>query len=202
MVGAASNDYTKIDIPGGQDYNNYFTVGGTGGGSGYYHRGSSPGRATGVICVGSVDALSTEYKATYSNCGPRIDIFAPGSRIISSVNINGTADGRNATYMLNKLSGTSMASPQVTGVLACVLEAYPSMTPAEAKEYIIAYAKLGQLTETGGGLDDYQSLQGAANRYLAYHKERPTEGGVHPKLTYKPRPSSGAVYPRVQRRKV
>jgi subtilisin family serine protease len=199
MVGAASNDYTKIDIPGGQDYNNYFTISA---GSAYYNRGSSPSRATGVICVGSVDTLSTEYKADYSNSGPRINIWAPGTRIISSVNSNGVADIRNATYKVDKYSGTSMASPQVTGVLACVLEAYPSMTPAEALEYITAYAKSGQLTSTAGGLDDYQSLQGAPNRYLAYHKERPTEGGVYPKLTYKLRPSSGAVYPRVRRRKV
>jgi hypothetical protein len=196
MVAAASNDYAKVDVLGGQDYNNRFTINL---GTAFYNRGSSPGKATGVICVGSVDILSTEYKADYSNTGPRIDIFAPGTRIISSTNSGGVSDPRG-TGFLAKYTGTSMASPQVCGALTCVLEAYPNMTPTEALEYIIAYAKTGQLTDTGGGLDDYQSLQGAPNRYLAYKKERATEGSVHPKLTFKPRPNSGAVYPRLRRR--
>lgn len=196
MVAAASNDYTKVDVLGGQDYNNTFTLGI---GTGYYHRGSSPGKAEGVICVGSVDVTSTEYKASYSNNGPRVDIFAPGTKIISSVNSNGTVDIRNNTYRVDKYSGTSMASPQVCGVLACVLETYPNLTPGEALAYITNYAKSGQLTDTGGALDDYQSLQGASNLYLAYNKERKNEGAVFPKLNYKIRPSTGAVYPRVRR---
>lgn len=195
MVAAASNDYTKIDVVGGQDYNNRFTLGI---GSAFYNRGSSPGKAIGSICVGSVDILSTEYKADYSNNGPRVDIFAPGTRVISSTNSGGISDPRGVAF-LNKYTGTSMASPQVCGVLACILETYPNLTPAEALNYIISYSRIGQLTDTGGALDDYQALQGAPNRYLAYHKERPTEGSVFPKLTYKPRPVSGAVYPRVRR---
>jgi hypothetical protein len=198
MVGAASNDYTKIDVFGGQDFNNSVTFNGLG--TTLYNRGSSPGRAAGVICVGSVNFLATEYKSNFSNNGPRIDIWAPGTRIISSVNSGGVTDIRNGVYRVDKYNGTSMASPQVCGVLACVLETYPDLTPSEAMDYIKKYARTGQLTDTGGGLDDYQSLQGAPNLYLAYHKERPTEGSVFPKLTFKPRPSSGAVYPRVRRR--
>jgi subtilisin family serine protease len=196
MVAAASNDYTKIDVVGGQDYNNRFTISL---GFAFYNRGSSPGRANGVICVGSIDRLSTEYKANYSNSGPRIDIWAPGTSIISGVNSGGTTDIRNASYRVAKFSGTSMASPQVCGVLTCVLETYPNLTPAQALDYVKQYAKSGQLTDTGGALDDYQALQGAPNLYLSYKKERPTEGGVFPKLNYRVRPSSGAVYPRVRR---
>ena len=197
MVAAAANDSTKIDVLGGQDYNNTASFSGLG--FGFYNRGSSPGRANGVICVGSVDILSTEYKADYSNTGPRIDVWAPGTQILSSVNSGGISDIRNASYQVTKYSGTSMASPQVCGVLACILETYPDLTPAEALDYITKYARTGQLTDTGGGLDDYQALQGAPNLYLAYNKERPTEGNVFPKLNFKPRPTSGAVYPRVRR---
>lgn len=192
MVAAASNDYTKVDILGGQDYNNTFTINL---GTGYYNRGSAPGNSTGCICVGSVDIFSTEYKADYSNTGPRIDIFAPGTRIISSTNSGGISDPRGVAF-LNKYSGTSMASPQVCGVLACILETYPSLTPEEALNWLNAYAKVNQLTDTGGSLNDYQSLQGAPNKYLAYYKERKTDGAVFPKLNYKPRPSSGKIYPR------
>ncbi len=195
MVAAASNDYTKVDVPAGQDYNNTFTIGL---GTGYYNRGSSPGKCQGSICVGSVGILTTEYKADYSNNGPRVDVFAPGTRIISSTNSGGISDPRGVAF-LNKYTGTSMASPQVCGVLACVLETYPNMTPAEALDYIKIYAKNNQLTDTGGGLDDYQSLQGAPNLYLAYNKERKTEGNVFPKLNYKARPTSGVVYPRVRK---
>lgn len=192
MVGAAGNDSTKMDVPGGQDYGNYFTLNA---GSAYYNRGSSPSSAPGVICVGSVGMLATEYKADYSNSGPRIDVWAPGTMIISSTNSGGISDPRGNGF-LNKYFGTSMASPQVCGVLACVLETYPDLTPTEALAYIKKYAKPNQLTDTGGGLDDYRSLQGAPNLYLTYNKERPTQGKVFPKLNYKLRPTTGAVYPR------
>ena len=194
MVASAGNDSTKLDIPGGQDYNNTFIFAGT---AAFYNRGSSPGKCQGSICVGSVDATSTEYKATYSNNGPRIDIFAPGTRIISSTHTGGVSDPRGVGT-LTKYSGTSMSSPQVCGVLACILETYPNLTPTEAMAYIKKYAKSGQLTDTGGNIEDYQSLQGALNLYLAYKKERNTEGNVFPKSNYKIRPTSGAVYPRFQ----
>jgi hypothetical protein len=89
-----------------------------------------------------------------------------------------------------------MASPQVAGVLACALEIYPHMNQASAKAYILGYAKSSQLTATTGGPADGQDLQGAANLFLYYAKERLTSGNTFPKINYKPRPTSGAVYPR------
>ena len=89
-----------------------------------------------------------------------------------------------------------MASPQVCGVLACALEIYPNMTPAQAKNYILAYAKKNQLTNNGGGPTDTTDLQGSANLYLYYPQERPTTGNVFPKKNYQFRPTNGNVYPR------
>lgn len=202
FVGAASNDYMKIDILGGLDYDNrMFTTSF----SHYYHRGATPGRAANVICVGAVGILTNDSKATFSNCGPRIDIFAPGSYILSSFNtttsFGGTTDARNASYKIGKISGTSMASPQVCGLLACALEVYPNMTPAQALAYLVATAKTNQMTSSSGGFGDYYDIQGAPNRYLAYRTERPSTGGVFPKHNYFIRPSSGAVYPRVKVKK-
>ncbi len=97
---------------------------------------------------------------------------------------------------LAKISGTSMASPQVCGVLACALETYPDMTQEQAKAYIIGLSKTGQLNDTGGGPTDFASLQGSPNKYLFYRIERPTTGNTFPKLNYKLRPTTGAVYPR------
>jgi hypothetical protein len=94
-----------------------------------------------------------------------------------------------------------MASPQICGVLATALEVYPNMTPAQARDYIKHYSKVGQMTDTGGDVTDFTSLQGADNRYLFYYKERPDLGQTWPKINYFIRPSAGPVYPRAKIRR-
>lgn len=202
MVGAAGNDYTKIDVSGGADFNNFVAVNFA---AYYYHRGTSPGSATNAIAVGAVGTLLEEYKGDFSNCGPRVDIFAPGQNIMSAIQIptsgfSGALDARNSSYYIGKTTGTSMASPQVCGVLACALEIYPRMSHANAVEYIKYYGKIGQMTNTGGGYTDYRSLQGATNRYLVYNKERKDSGGVYPRNNYWVRNTTGSVYPRTRKR--
>jgi hypothetical protein len=206
MIGAASNYSAKIDLPTGNDYNNFFIW--TSGGVNYgvnYHQGGSPSSAPNFICVGAVGTTLNETKATYSMCGPRVDIFAPGSNIMSSFNstasFGGVNDPRNATYKIGKISGTSMASPQVTGVLACALEIYPSMNQATARNYILGYSKLSQMTDTAGSYSDLTSLQGATNRYLYYKEERASTGNTWPKQNYFVRPSTGAAWPRTRVRR-
>jgi subtilisin family serine protease len=196
FVGAAGNDYSKIDVVGGEDYNNYFiwnsfTV--------YYHRGMAPTAATNHICVGAIGSNSSENKASFSNSGPRINLYAPGRYIISSLNASGVTDSRNSSYRLGKYSGTSMASPQVAGVLACLMEIYPNLTQTEAIDYLIKNSKYNQIPESNGSYNDPNNLQGSANRHLYYYKERADIGTTWPKLNYKPRPSSGRVYPRTKR---
>jgi hypothetical protein len=180
FVGAAGNSYTKIDVPGGVDYNNTLVYGGV---SIYTNRGSSPGAATGVICVGSTGAGITsggDRKASYSNCGPRIDIWAPGTFINSSFvgstpynasYANPVLDARNSSYYVGKISGTSMASPQVAGLLACLLEKVPTINQATAMQVTTStygLAASGQIPSTTGGPTDYFDLQGAPNLHLAY----------------------------------
>lgn len=197
MVGAASNFSAKIDLPTGQDYNNLFiwTSGGVNYGV-YYHRGGAPSAAPNFICVGAVGTTANETKATYSMCGPRVDIYAPGSNIMSVLHTGGTTDPRNASYRLGKYSGTSMASPQVTGVLACALEIYPGMTQTQAISYLQATAKSEQMTDTGGNFADFTSLQGSPNRYLFLARERSDTGNTWPKQNYFIRPTEGTVWPR------
>ena len=210
MVGAAGNGRWKHDVPGGDDWYNTFEMASRYPDSVaqpyFYMRGTSPtanDNATvfggeynlPAICVGSVDTISTDQKVAYSDCGPGVDIWAPGTYIISSLP-SGVNDPRNGSYFLGKYSGTSMASPQVCGVLACALEIYPTMDQSQAKSYILAYAKSNQLTATSGGTLDGQDLQGAANLFLYYYKERAINGNTFPKINYKPRPSTGAVFPR------
>lgn len=82
FIGSSGNDSTKIDVPGGLDYDNYYVDNGE---PIYYHRGPTPGAAVGVICVGNADSTSQENKSENSNTGPRVDLYAPGNNIFSSV---------------------------------------------------------------------------------------------------------------------
>jgi hypothetical protein len=199
VVAAAGNEYQKIDVVGGTDYNNTYRalIDGTNF-TLAYHRGTTPGAVPGVICVGAVGSTVNETKAVFSNCGPRIDVYAPGQNINSSKHSGGVTDPRNTSYRLDKINGTSMASPQVCGILACALEIYPNMTPAQAMQYIKIYGKTGQMTDTGGTANDTTSLQGSDNRYLFAKKERPDSGNVFPKQDYFLRPTGGTVYPRTR----
>jgi hypothetical protein len=207
FVGAAGNGLWKHDLPGGLDWDNTFEMATRYPASVaqpyYYMRGTSP-TANDInmpnICVGAVDANTTDQKSYYSDCGPGVDIWAPGTNIISTY-LSGASDARNSSYFLGKINGTSMASPQVCGVLACALEVYPNMTPDVAKAYILGIAKANQLTVTSGGPADIRDTQGSANLFLYYRKEREVSGNVSPKVNYQVRPSTGAVYPRTRIRK-
>lgn len=173
LVGAAGNDAYKMDVQGGIDWDNYcYNFFGD---LLYYHRGGTPTRMVRAIKVGCIDLqyTPTERKAAFSNTGPAIDVWAPGSRIAgpaSNITDLGSypvaAYPYNAAYKCCKVSGTSQASPQVAGLLACFLESRPYATIDECREFIVSNATTGRLTSTGSGYTDYYSLQGAGNRYL------------------------------------
>jgi len=66
---------------------------------------------------------TTLAKASFSNYGEPLTVWAPGTRIHSSYINSGSAVQIGSTgYYVNKLQGTSMASPQVAGYVACYLD--------------------------------------------------------------------------------
>jgi len=215
VVSAAGNDSTKVATSGDPDYGNQIRfIYGSSQYVLYYHRGSWNGVAGNGICVGSIDSTIQDFKATYSNSGTRVDIYAPGTAIQSSVH-DGTVesgssvitlgtsnDPRDNTKKLNKYQGTSMASPQVCGVLACAVEQYPNMTQQECVDYLKHYATKGQISTSGSATDytNLRTLHMGDNFYLYYNKERKEDGAVSPILSNKARPDSGAVFPRVRNR--
>ena len=171
---AAGNRSHKIDVPTGDDYNNTAT---TNGGTKTYHRGSSPS-AEGAIIVGSLDnnsySATEDQKATYSEAGPGVDIWAHGTSIMAASSNTNQIGGY--TYQLDEnfkqvaISGTSMASPQVAGVAALLAQAEPSLTPARMKQTLQSHA--GSALYTTNLDTDYnnnRSLLGAENKVL-YNK--------------------------------
>jgi hypothetical protein len=204
VVGAAGNDSATLGAPLDADWDNYIDSGSFGIDRYYTSDLGTPGGAVkddlsfATICVGSIDITTTDRKSDFSNRGARIDIWAPGSGIQSSVNSGGIADSRNASYTQDNYSGTSMASPQVCGVLACALEMYPAMNNDQARTYLFATAKQNQVFDNSNGLSDVYDLINSPNRYLAHKQQRPLSGSVYPKTDYFLRPTSGQVYPRTR----
>ena len=179
---AAGNRSNKIDEVDGNDYNNSYTHSTYG--TIYYHRGSSPYGDAGLnggeraIIVGSMDSSvydsNNDQKATYSETGPGVDIYAAGTNIMSCTSTTNKWGGGSQNYYLNSsykqtnISGTSMASPQVAGIGACLLELYPSWTPEQLKQYLLNNAG-SAIYDTGVNNDwtNYISLKGGALKVVS-----------------------------------
>ncbi|WJK36747.1 S8 family peptidase [Solwaraspora sp. WMMA2065] len=101
----------------------------------------SPARVSSAITVGAT--TSSDARASYSNYGSCLDIFAPGSSI--------TAPWYNSNTATNTISGTSMASPHVAGAAALVLGRFPSYSPSQVASYLVSNATTGVVSSAGSG---------------------------------------------------
>jgi subtilisin family serine protease len=88
----------------------------------------SPSRVPAALTVAASDR--SDQPASFSNYGPCVDLFAPGVGITSDWDTSPTAT--------NTISGTSMATPHVTGAAALYLQAYPTASPARVGNAIRA----------------------------------------------------------------
>lgn len=136
LVAAAGNDGTSDTTKDNVDY---------------------PARYDSVLAVSATNAKNERAKftkidasnkttTTYPSTGPSIDLVAPGENIVS------TFPDNQYSYM----SGTSMATPYATGVLALLMNAYPDKSPDEIRKYAIAHSldlgKKGKDPVFGNGL--------------------------------------------------
>ncbi|MFC9607666.1 S8 family peptidase [Streptomyces niveus] len=101
----------------------------------------SPARVSEAITVGAT--TSTDARASYSNTGTLVDLFAPGSAITSAWRTSDTAS--------SSISGTSMASPHVAGAAAIYLGNHTTSSPSQVASALVAAATPGVVTNPGTG---------------------------------------------------
>ncbi|WFB84054.1 MULTISPECIES: S8 family peptidase [Streptomyces] len=101
----------------------------------------SPARVTEALTVGAT--TNTDARASYSNYGAVLDLFAPGSSITAGWNTGDTAT--------NTISGTSMATPHVAGAAAVYLAGHSSATPAQVSTALVDGATADKVTGPGTG---------------------------------------------------
>ena len=121
-----------------------------------------------VICVGAMDdtieqsyegyehELYAEMKASYSNNGPGIDVWAPADETLSAGfrAANGDRLGSetnyaryNSDFVDRYFNGTSAASPVVAGSVALFLESKPDATSGDVKKFLNTQGSVGASTD-------------------------------------------------------
>ncbi|WP_443111210.1 S8 family peptidase [Amycolatopsis sp. CB00013] len=102
---------------------------------------TSPARVTEALTVAAADR--TDRRASFSNYGSVVDLFAPGVSITSAWKDNDTA-----TYTGN---GTSFAAPHVAGAAALYLSSHTGATAAQVAQALISASTPGKVTNPGSG---------------------------------------------------
>ena len=199
VVAAAGNNNFHCVPDGDPDYSNTVTLTA---GTYLYNRGASPGNSLNTICVGALGNRADFRRSTYSNFGPLIDIFAPGNNIISAYNSSGLADNKyggvpNYYYPIN---GTSMASPQVAGVLACLATGKERFNQNDAKGYLDSTSVYNDMSwnASGGQFDDSSCQKGSPDKYLiAKNPREGVTGMISSQVGARSNDKSALKYPRV-----
>jgi len=108
--------------------------------------GYSPAGFANCITVGATELASgrtLDSRSSFSNYGPCVHIFAPGTNIQSAWIGSNTAT--------NTISGTSMACPHVAGLSATLLGVNTAMTPVQLRNALIANSQIGLISNVGNG---------------------------------------------------
>ena len=202
FVGAAGNDNLLLAEHNDADWNNslvyqynastQYTL--------YFCRGGAPNTPdVPVINVGALNNTRNFTRATFTQYGPGITVFAPGVSILGASGNTGTDDtksGYGTGNYYTSLSGTSMASPQVCGVLATLATAKKRFSQSDAIGYIQRNSELNDMTfDTGNGSHGDNTCQkGSPNKYLLSKNPRPTSGMIED--VKGERKTSGMTFPR------
>lgn len=104
-------------------------------------RNTSPARAPSANTVGATTIA--DAKASFSNFGAIVDLFAPGQNVISS--------WIGSTTATNNISGTSMATPHVAGLIAYIISRTGNASPATISNTLKDLAVKGAITGLSTG---------------------------------------------------
>jgi hypothetical protein len=100
----------------------------------------SPARVPAAITVGA--STESDERASFSNYGDCVDLFAPGTNMLSAWHSSPTSAAVN--------SGTSESAPLVAGAVALFLERFPAASPASAIQTVLSQTTLDVLTSVAG----------------------------------------------------
>ena len=202
IVAAAGNENLLIAEENDANYNNYIYYEYNTGDmrSSYYNRGGTvQSPSIDSICVGALGNDHNFRRTIFSNFGPNIDVFAPGRHIISAYGNTGNNDtksGYGTGNYYRVIQGTSMASPQVCGVLATLATAKPRFSQSDARGYLQRHCVDNDMTfdDGSGSFNDNTSQQGSPNKYLQSKNPRPVSGMIEDVKGQ--RRTSGMTFPR------
>ncbi|HET6794077.1 MAG TPA: S8 family serine peptidase [Acidimicrobiales bacterium] len=158
---------------------------------------STPGDDPFVITVGAFNDRTTvspsdDYVSTFSSSGPTVDgfakpdVLADGRSVVSSRSVGSTVDLANPTSAIApsyaRGSGTSFSTAIVSGAVALILSATPSLRPNQVKYLLMSTARSlsgGSTPATGSGeVDAFAStMSGAASTPSANQGLAPAQGG-------------------------
>jgi len=190
---SAGNEYNKLDVPNGVDYNNSFLKY-IYADNHYYNRPTFANEDT--ITVGNLDSwfndgntevtdtgdlkeiclLSGEFFSDTSNAGPVVDCYVAGTNI--PVTVPNTSN--HLTNNNSLLDGTSFSCPTLAGLAAMVLSKYPTTTPAQMRKYL---REIAVSSATMGNPDVAPTVSDGDKGDLAYNRLR-TSQNSNLKITY------------------
>lgn len=182
VTGAAGNDNIFIAEEGDQDWDNivqYF------GSNRWQNRGAYPNTPdSGSIVVGALQDNNLFSRSTYTQYGPGVDVFAPGDAILSvygNTGFNDTKYTQGSGNFYSAISGTSMAAPQVCGIIAMAAGGgQETYNQGDAKTYVDTMSRYNDMTFNfgTGGHDDNTADMGAPNKFILARSIRQESGYI------------------------
>lgn len=199
---SAGNEYNKLDVPGGVDYNNSYLKF-IYGDNHFYNRPTFANEDS--ITVGNLDSwfndgntqvtntgdlkevcqLTGEFSYESSNVGPVVDCYVAGTNI--PITVPRTSDHTATSNVL--FDGSSFSAPTLAGLSAMVLSKYPTTTPAQMRKYLrdiaVSSATMGNPVVTPR-VSDGDKGDVAYNKYHTSQNSNLKITYIDPSLPYDP----------------
>jgi hypothetical protein len=217
-IGAAGNDNLLLAEEGDENWDNQIIFNSPspqGLTSIYYNRGGAPNTpGTGMLQVGALSDETDFRRSTYTEFGPGVDCFAPGDQILGAVTdlpsyyrsalgvetgfefLEDTKYTQGSGNWWFALDGTSFASPQVCGIIACAATNKPRFTQEDVKLYLQKNHIVDDMTfdVVDGNYDDPTCSKGSPNKVVLCKNPRDESGFINSQKGE--RKSTGMLFPR------